>query len=100
MAGVDVACFTNTHHACPTACNQSTRARTCNGGGGIHAAGPVRGNEVLVAAERGIAIENGGVSFRCEAIFVSVTADACNSFEAEIEELGVEAGFLQEGDEE
>ena len=31
---------------------------------------------------------------------MSVTADACNSFEAEIEELGVEAGFLQEGDEE
>jgi hypothetical protein len=50
----------------------------------------------LVTSECGVTVENRGVTFWCEAVFVGVAAYACHAFQSEVEELGLETGFFKE----
>lgn len=97
-AGFDVAGFADAHHARPAAGDQGAGTRPRDAGRGVHAAGPVGGDEVLVCAQLLRAVEHGGVALGREAVFVRVARDRRDALEAEVEKLGLEAGFVEEGD--
>ena len=54
----------------------------------------------MVCAELSVAVEDYGVSFGCEPVFVGIATDACDAFEGEVEGGGGEPGAREEGDQE
>lgn len=99
VTGLDVALFALGHEGGPAAGDEGAGPGAGDAGGGVDAAGPVGGDEVLVAAEAGGAVEEDGVAFGGEAVFVGVAADAGDAGEGEVERGAVEAGAGEEGDE-
>lgn len=88
------------HERGPAACYEGARARARDTGGGVHAAGPVGGDKILVGAEGSGAVDDGGVALGGEAVFVRVAAYAGDASEGEVEGFGFEACAGEEGDEE
>lgn len=99
-ARVDVPLLADAHHAGPAPRDEGAGAATRDAGGGVHAAGPVGGDEVLVGAQVLGAVEHGGVALGGEAVLVGVAGDGGDALEAEVEELRLEAGLFEEGHEE
>lgn len=100
VARFDIPGLADAHETRPAAGDEGAGAGAGNRRRGVHAAGPVRGDEVLVGAQGSGAVENGGVALGSEAVLVGVAADASDALEAEVEELSVEAGALEERHEE
>ena len=80
VTAVDVAAFALGHQAGPAGGDEGSGTGACDARRGVHASGPIRGDEVLIGAERWRPIEKDGVSFGGEAVFVGVAGDACHAF--------------------
>ncbi len=76
---VDVALFAEGHHADPAACYEGAGTGAGDARRAVDTAWPGRGDEVLVLPESGGAIEDAGVAFWGEAVFVSVDGDGGNA---------------------
>lgn len=100
MACGYVAAFALGHEGGPAAGDEGAGTGARDAGGGVHAAGPVGGDEILVGAEGGGAVEDGGVALGGEAVFMRVAAYAGDAFEGEVEGFGFEASAGEKGDEE
>lgn len=100
MAGADVTVLADLHQASPAAGNEGAWSRTCNVWRAINTARPVGRDEVLILADFCAAVKHGGVSLWRETVLVSVAADAGHALEPEIEELRLEAGPIEEWNEE
>lgn len=100
MTGGYISTLALGHHTSPAACDERSRPGARYAGRRIYAAGPVGRDEVLVGAKSGVAIEDGGIPFRCKAVFVRVAADACDAFDGEVEGNNGESCACEEGDEE
>lgn len=100
FAGGEVAGFADGHEGGPASGDEGAGTGAGNARGGVDAAGPGGVDKVLVGAEGGGAVQDGGVSFGGEAVFVCVAADGGDAAEAEVKRDGVEARFGEEGDEE
>ena len=100
VAAGDVAAFAVGHEARPAGGDEGAGARARDAGGGVHAAGPIGRDEVLVRAEGGGAVEEDRVPFGREAVFVRVAGDAGDALEGEVEWSGGESCASEERDQE
>ena len=100
-AGGGIAFFTKGHHAGPAGCDERARAGPRDAGRSVDPSGPVRGDEVLVMAERLVTVEQGRGTLGGEAIFVCVDTDAGDALDGEVErDFAREAGTGEKGEEE
>lgn len=100
VAGRDVPVLTHGHHGSPAARDEGAWSGPGDAGGGVDAAGPVWGDEVLVAAQRGAPVQHGRAALGGEPVLVRVAADARDSLEPEVEELRLVACLFEERHEE
>lgn len=105
VAAVDVSGFAQGHETDPAGGDEGAGPRAGHGRRGIDAAGPGGEDEVLVAAQGAVAIEDDGATLGGEAVFVRVSADASDAWKAEVEAAlflvrGGIAGAFKEGDDE
>ena len=105
VAGIDVAAAADGEEGCPATRDERAGPGAGHSWGAVDAAGPVRGDEILVRAEFGGAVEDDTVAFGCEAIFVRVDRDGGYAGLAEVEASslvvrGWKAGGGEEGEEE
>ena len=105
VAGVDVALAADGEEGGPAARDEGAGARAGHGGGPVDAAGPIGGDEVLVGAEGGGAVEDDAVALGGKTVFVRVDGDGGDAGLAEVKAAGIEvrggeAGGGEEGEEE
>ena len=97
VAGVDVALAADGEERGPAARDEGAGPGAGHGGGPVDAAGPVGGDEVLVRAESGGAVEDDAVAFGSKAVFVGVDGYGGDAGLAEVEAAKFEVGGGEAG---
>ena len=97
---LDVALLAKVHHGGPAGRDDSAGPGAVDGRRAVDAAGPVRGDGVLVVQVLLLAIEYHGAALGRVAVLVRVGADAADARQSEVEVRQTEAGLPHEADEE